>query len=277
MTVQNAAAPATPTTPPDSGAQGDENASPAGDDAAQGQDDGADGKKPKRDPFQRAINRQTRKYYEEKARADLLEKELERYRNGQGGAKPTEAAADPDAEPDPDDFTDPKEFTKALAKWTTRQELKTHSRKTETEKSESAHQEMEEAFAEREDQFRDENEDYDDARDALREARVRFPTTALEFIMDSEKGPALLRHLGLNLKVAKEIAAMSPTRAVAALTRLEDKLPAAAAKPEEKKKSGAPDPVTPVRNRATVEKKDDELTDEEWFAKRAAEKAKKKK
>lgn len=250
--------------------------SPTGDAGAEGQEKGEQGQRPRKDGAQRAIDRQTRKFYEERAQRIALEKELERYRAGgdQGGKKPAPSAPSADTEPNPDDFTDPKEFTKAVARFEARQALKEEARKTETGKHASRAQEADEAFAEREDAYREASETYDDAVDSLRDAKVRFNPTAIEFIQDIDKGPALLEHLGNNLKEAKRIADLSPVRQIAELTRIADKLPAA--KPEEKKKSGAPEPVEPVRNRASVEKSRDELSDDEWVKRRRAERAKKK-
>lgn len=272
MTVQAAAeTPSTPT--PGSGAAVTPNPSPTGDAGAEGQEKGEEGQKPRRDGAQRAIDRQTRKYYEERAQRIAAEKELERYRSGEAGGKPAAPAADPDAEPDEADFQDPKEYTKAVAKWAAKEALRDKSNNENRSKSQAKAQELEEAFGEREDSYKETSEGYEDAMENLKDARVKFAPTAIEFIYEEENGPAILEALGNDVKEAKRIAALSPARQVAALTRLQDKLPAAAAKP--KKVSGAPEPVSPVKNRASVEKSRDELSDDEWLKRRKAEKTKK--
>jgi hypothetical protein len=275
MTIQNAAADNTTPSVPATGAQGGDDTAPAGADGSQAADKGTEGGKPRSRGIQRRIDKLTEEKYQYKAEAEYY-KRLAEGKAGEGGSKPAASAADPDAEPNPDDFTDPKEFTKAIAKWTARQELKSHSKNEARNKEAASSEEQAEAFAAREDEYREVSDGYDDAVDNLRDARVRFSPTAIDFIQDIEAGPALLEKLGNDLKEAKRIAALSPARQVAELTRLADKLPAAAAKPEEKKRSGAPDPVSPVRNRASVEKGRDELTDDEWAKRRMAEKKAKK-
>jgi hypothetical protein len=270
MTVENEQQAAIIT--PEPGAQGEPAAAKA-EGEAQGHEEGGDGHRSKGNGFQRRIDRQTRKYYEEKARADVLEREVERLRGGgQGGQKPaaeSAAVVDPDAKPKADDFQSPADHAEAVARWAVRQERKADSQRTQAHQSTSRAQELDDAFAEREDAHREVSETYDDAVDNLRDARVRFAPGTIEFVQDIDKGPALLEYLGTNLKEAKRIAALSPARQIAELTRIEDKLPAA--KP---KKSGAPDPANPVRARASVEMNPDKLSDAEWYRRFKASKKK---
>ena len=82
-----------------------------------------------------------------------------------------------------------------------------------------------------------------------------------ERLMDMDKGPEVAYHLGSHLDEAERIFALDPINQAIELTKLEYKVEALAPK----KVSDAPDPITPIGNAETVNKSEDDMTDDEWL------------
>lgn len=92
------------------------------------------------------------------------------------------------------------------------------------------------------------------------------PTGLGEAVLDADDPAALLHHLGSDPDLAAEFADLTPTQQARRLTRLEIEL----SKPKEPTRSSAPKPITPVKSKASTDGLADELTTEEWIARRNA-------
>lgn len=246
-----------------------------GDDATAEQPTNEEADEPKRIArnVQKSINRVTRQREEARARVAELERQLQAV---QRPAVDEGGDTDPEpTRPEESKFTDWNEFEKAKekfivekAKWATRQELRQAQRAAVTEHRSRENQErVSEArsrFEKRAAEVADKFEGLDDAIERAFAGDVPTSPAMAEYIMEvSDRGPELVFALDADPDLAARIAKMSPLAAVAALTRIEDKLP----KPDARKVSGAPAPTKMVKGTAESPiKKLEEMSNAEYMA-----------
>ena len=89
-----------------------------------------------------------------------------------------------------------------------------------------------------------------------------------QYIALSDAGADLAYHLGMNRAQAREIASMHPQAQVGALRMLEQFV--AVNKPRPRTQSQAPEPITPVKSKASPVKTADSMSMDEYKAARAA-------
>lgn len=85
-----------------------------------------------------------------------------------------------------------------------------------------------------------------------------------QYIALSDAGADLAYHLGMNRAQAREIAAMHPQAQVGALRMLEQFV--SVNRPRPRTQSKAPEPITPVKPKATAAKRPEDMTIEEYDA-----------
>ena len=170
--------------------------------------------------------------------------------------------------PDPDKFANPSDYLKAEARYQARLEAQEIIRKEreqwnqqeQSRKSQTASA----AWSERERAAMKDIEDYEEVADTAMLQRNRAITPAMaKAISDSEFGPQMLYYLCKNLDEAKDLAAMSPEKALLKLGKIEAQFEKPATRPT----TAAPPPLTPVRGNAPAGSGDpSKMTDAQYLA-----------
>lgn len=166
----------------------------------------------------------------EKARADTLQRQLDELRGSKskGPDSGADEAGDP-AEPKPEDFKTVGEYTRALTKYEVAKAAAGAKAEGEKATRESQQQaqvaQMEQAFAQRQTEFIKVTPDY---VETLESSEADVPNLANQYIVESERGPQLAYFLAKNPDEVTRLRKLSPTRMLAELGKLEDKLPTAA-------------------------------------------------
>ena len=180
--------------------------------------------------IQKSIDKATRRYYAEKARADLLERQLNE-------SKPKEPVDE--SQPRPEQFDDVEKYAEAVAKHRETKAIKEYEGKQRSQAQQQNQQALVTGWEERVAKAEAEYDDFDEVVGELK------PTTPWAVaIMKSENGPAVAHHLGKNLKEAQRIMALDPVDQFIAIGRLSAKLEAQPVTP--KTPSGAPVPIKPL-------------------------------
>lgn len=212
------------------------------------------------------------------ARISDRERELEYWKSEAIKAKggKIETPEDPsvkapkDGRPVPDDFETNEEYVEALTDWKTEQKIREHER----------NQEISRIKAEQERQFRDHlsrvetfKEKVDDFEEALENVSdVPVSSTLSELIVTSENGPELMYELAKDREEFERINKLPPLAAARALGRLESRISSSEKqKPEIKKTTKAPPPMTPVGSKVRASTKSpDQMSYREFKAWREA-------
>lgn len=197
----------------------------------------------------------------ERIRADAAERELQRIRGGKSeGPKPGEGeSADPD-EPKPGDFKTVGEYTRALVKYEAKKAGEAGRAKANQERQQEQANAVIGAFVKRQDEFRAANPDYDDVVGA---ADIEAPPAVMQYLIESECGPALTLHLAKNPDEVSRLRKLTPSRQVAELGKLEIKFEKKPDPPNNgsgqattREVSKAPAPIAPLEAKTTPVKKD---------------------
>ena len=182
--------------------------------------------------FERRISAVLRREAEARARADLLEKQLEETRKQQP------SASEPGA-PRLEDFTDIEDFRKAVEKHAFERGLKESETKRQQEARKAAETALTSAWEKKVDAASAKYDDFDEKVGELK------PNTHWGYaIMEADNGDDIAYYLGTHLDEAHRIAALSPSAQIRAIGRLEAKL--AAEPPKQQMPSKAPAPIKPV-------------------------------
>ncbi len=195
----------------------------------------------------------------ERVRADAAERELQRLRGGKSdGPKAGEGDSVDPEEPKQADFKTVGEYSRALIKYEAKKAAEAGRRQhTQRQQQEQANA-LTSAFAQRQDEFRKANPDYDKIVGA---ADIETTPAMMQYLIESEVGPALTLHLANNPEEISRLRKLSPSRQMAELGKLEIKLekPAAPAKADagpSKEISKAPAPIAMLEGKTTPVQKD---------------------
>ena len=182
--------------------------------------------------FERRMANVLRREAEAKARANILEKQLEEARQAQ--ARPAESGA-----PRLEDFTDIEDFRKAVEKHAYERGLK----ESETKRQQDATKREKEALVAKWEKKVDKGADkYDDFAEKVGELNPAAPWAYA--IMEADNGDDIAYYLGTHLDEARSILSLPPADQIRAIGRLEAKL--AAEPPKQQMPSKAPAPIKPV-------------------------------
>lgn len=230
---------------------------------------------PKKKPsVQDRINELTREKYEEKRRADELERRLAalevRQKPEPEPEKPSRPAFDPDA-PTPDDKLpdgsdkyplgefDPH-FVADLTKYTIRLENEAYKQElaqAEAAKAQAAKEEQ--LFNEWEAKLAKSEEELDDLRPTIAKLDTEFGSLEPQYgtylaqtIMGMEYGPEVLYYLANNIAEARKIVAAGPAGATLSLGKIEARIQSALSKPATPTPRRTQAPKPPVSNRGNV-------------------------
>lgn len=183
-----------------------------------------------------------------------------------------EAAMNGSAQPQESDFATYEEYTAALSGWHAMRQMDNRT-KAEIEREAETHQrEIERIEAERErevaqgwqTQVAEAKARYQDFEKVAFTAPISEPVAQMIAAMDS--GADVAYQLGLNPAEARRISSLSPIDAAMELGRLEARLSA----PKPRTATQAPDPVSPVRPKASPTKDPSKMTMAEYAAARKA-------
>jgi len=191
------------------------------------------------DGVQKAINRQTAKYYAEKKRAEELESRLQ--------AIEQSTQQKQDVEPRLEDFDyDQDAHTEALVEFRANKRL-------EEARQADAQQQVHAEQMRRSTEFAQKVEaanipDYDEVVGVLIDT-FTLPLELVNTIQDlGDQGPKVVHYLGKHLDVAEKIVGMPPTKAGFELARIVNKIEGGATKPPPKKTTKAPEPIKPLQS-----------------------------
>lgn len=203
--------------------------------------------------FERRIDRLTRQRAEAQAKAELLEKELQQYRQPKSD----------DSGPRLEQFNDIEKYAEAKAKHEADRRFKEHEAKQRTETQKAAQEKLVRGWEEKSERGAAEFEDYEEVVGELQ------PTTPWAVaLMRAHNGEKIAYHLGKNLKEAERIAALDPIDQFLEIGLLSAKLAAEPPKPKTPSKAPAPiAPLTGTTPAANAEPQDSDDIDT-WFKKR---------
>ncbi len=189
----------------------------------------------KKDGFQKAIDRQTRKYYAEKARADALEAQLRQ--PNPGSQVP---ANNPNAEPDRANFADDTEYNRALIRHeATKIAAETIAKSKQAEQAQA----VKSIWDKDVEATRKDVEDFDEVLEDFLGSKHLTPAVD-RAIMASDRPAAIAAYLGMHEDEAAKISGLSEFRAAIEIGRIEAKL--ATQGSNVKKVSSAPAPIVPI-------------------------------
>ncbi len=211
--------------------------------------------------IEKRISELTAKRREAEARAIAAEQRL---------AEALGAGNEDDKAPSLDDFNSYDEFVDARARYVARQEFKAQQRESIEASRSAAHGQREEVlkaeFAAKVDDARSRMADFDAVA-----FNPNVPVTAAmqAAILESDMSADIAYYLGKNPEAAYRMTSMSPLSVAREIGRIEQTI---LSTPVNIKATSAPDPIRPVNQRAPAAKNPDEMTDQEYFAWRKAQK-----
>ncbi len=190
-------------------------------------------------------------------RAQQAEAEAAYYRGlaeGRGGAQPAAAAA-AEGPPQEDAFESYEDFLVARARYEVRQEEQANRAREANRTRETTWNARLKAAAAEDPEL----------LDAVNDPSLPISPAMAEAIKESDLGPKVLRHLADHPDEAAKIARMGPIAAAREIGRLEHVL--TSSKPEVKRVSGAPAPITTVTGATGGDVVDeDKLSINDWMA-----------
>lgn len=142
-------------------------------------------------------------------------------------------------EPSIDDFEDYAEYSKALARYEVKQTLDGIDREKSEAKQKEEARAKQQRWNDSVDAAIDEMPDFEEV---VYDPSLIISPAMQDAIVESDIGPKIAYHLGNNPDIAKSILALSPTRQIAEIGKLEVKLTAKAPVTTSK----APEPIKPV-------------------------------
>jgi len=200
-------------------------------------------------------------------RAIEAEARLKAFQEVQGSSTPSKPAQEQASdEPKREQFGSYEEFIEARATWRAEQAAEKKARavldegrkNAEQERSKGEQEKLTRAWNAQVDKARDDIEDFDEV---CAESEAVVTPKMSEAILESDKGALIAYYLAKNPGEADRISKLAPSKQVAAIVALEDKV----AKPA-KQPSKAPEPIKPVGQKAEVEKDPSKMSDAEFNA-----------
>ena len=188
--------------------------------------------------FQRRLNKVYRKFGEEKARADFLQKQLDDFKSQQAPA-----SAAQDGSPRIEQFDDIEKWRAAVEKHASERAIRDYEAKQRVTAQQQSTQRLSTEWEEKVAKASDKYEDFDDVVGDIK------PVNAItQAIMSEDNGPDVAYYLGKHLKEAQRIGSLSPIQQITAIGRLAERL--SAKPPEARAPSNAPKPITPITGKA---------------------------
>lgn len=211
---------------------------------------------PKKKPWEdRRLSRAIRRAAEERARAEFLEKELERVRTSP--SQPKDEGA-----PTLEKFEyDPEKYAQAVADYKLK---KAEQERDARQRDETAKQYTQRLATQWEEKVEAAYEKYEDFDEVVGKLEPKVPFVAA--IMEADNGPDIAHYLGKNPKEAQRIAQLPPLSQVREIGKLEAKFAAEPVKA--KTPSKAPAPITPLTGTTPAPTDEDTGSYESWLKNR---------
>ena len=185
--------------------------------------------------FERRLNKVYRKFGEEKARADFLEKQLNELKTPKT----------PEGAPKLEQYDDIEKYAEAKADWAKTQAIKDYEAKQRTTTQQEQHKKLLTTWEEKAEAA---GTKYDDFDEVVGELQPNTPFVMA--LMREENGADVAYFLGKNPKEASKLLGLEPIDQILAVGRLAAKI---ASEPTvAKKPSKAPPPIEPVSGKAAV-------------------------
>jgi len=239
-----------------SGESREDSAKPAGESAKPEEKDGGDEtEKPRKSGFQKRINKLTREKYEALKAAEEARRRAEELEARLSSSEP---------EPKPEDFEEYGDFLKAHAEWV-KQDVKREIEKIKQSQSEGVAPEEVILADSINNIMLNAQEKYDDF-DQVVASNPDLPISKemIEAVVDSEYAADVLYFLGKNPQIAESLYNLSGH----ALAREIGRLEATLSSQPQKQVTKAPDPVKPIDEGSSPNVDEDNLSIEEWIARR---------
>lgn len=168
-----------------------------------------------------------------------------------------------DDRPTLDQFDSYDEYTLALADWRFEQKQKEQEEKQSKASKEREQTERVEKFADKVADFKAKTADFDSVVEEISDMPMN--QAVFEAVAESDFTGELTYHFGKHPEVLDKLNKLSPIQAAREIGKLEAQLSAPA---PAKKTSNAPSPITPVSSRSSDSGLSDNLSTEEWIARR---------
>lgn len=179
------------------------------------------------------------------------------------------AKKEEDPEPKAAEFTDPFEYADKRSEWAAREALRNRDKAEATAKSKAEAEKTQKAW---QDRISKAKEAIPDFEETLADSDLAVSDDVRDAIIESELGPQILHHLATNPDLAEKINGMSAKQALKEIGRLEVKLEPKDEEKEEKpakpKREPLPEPITPVKAKATASNDTEGLSYAEYKARR---------
>lgn len=205
---------------------------------------------------QKRIDRLTRERYRLQGELDAIRRQMTQ------APEPKQAQQNDDA-PTPEQFQSYEQYLEAKAEWKAEQKvaevLRKHQESTKAQSVEAERRQVSQAWEQRVEAASD---IYDDFEEVALAPDLPVTGVMAEAIQRAEKGADVLYYLGKNREVAAQIARLDPLSAAIRI----GEIAATLARPQPKKTSNAPPPISPVGARAAVSKDPAKMSDAEWYA-----------
>lgn len=217
--------------------------------------------------------RERRKAHERelRERAEKAERELAEHQESQARIQ---EAAQSNKRPEEADFQDYQEFLMAVSAWNAGQEFDKRQQAEIQRKAEDSQKTVEELRRQQQEaaleswaaQSDDARTRYADFDAVISAPDAAFTETISDIIRASDVGADVAYHLGMNKAELRKLADMTPIEQAMAIGRLE----ATVSTPKPRTVSSAPEPVKPVKAKATATKAVEEMSMSEYAAARKA-------
>lgn len=240
------------------------------DDKADNADDAGakdDKPKPKRQRFQKRIDRLTREKAEAERRAEEAERRLRDSQQGKGDKKPKGKQSGPSGEePEPSDFDSYGDYLDALSEWKANDNDDADDKagddsdkgkddKDDKGKDDKPDPEFEEALAEVTESFADVKSRYKDFDEVIGQQDLSITADMVKAMAEADEPGEVAYYLGKNKQEATRIAGLSSIAQAREIGKLEAVI-ARGNKQPSKKATGAPDPIDPVSGGGSSTTKD---------------------
>lgn len=160
-----------------------------------------------------------------------------------------------DGPPQIGDFDSYDDFIEAKVLYRVKQERAVEEKVKQARMEEQRKKDLDRTFYKRSQKF---SEDYPDYEDVLNSSEMVLHENVLDAIKESEIGPAIAYYLARNPNEAEKLAKLTASGAIREIGKLEIKLnpDAEPKKNNQKQATQAPEPIKPVSNLVSPEKKD---------------------
>lgn len=234
------------------------------DDNADNADDAGakdDKPKPKRQRFQKRIDRLTRERAEAERRAEEAERRLRELEQGKGNKPKGKPSSE---EPDPADFESYSDYLDALSEWKANDNNEADNKggddsgkgdKDDKGKEEKPDPEFEEALAEVNESFAETKARYKDFDEVISQQDLAITADMVKAMAEADEPGEIAYYLGKNKSEAARIAQLPPLAQAKEIGKLEVAI-ARGTKQPSKKVTGAPDPIEPVNGGGSSTTKD---------------------